>query len=437
MSDSIESHQKEVGRFPPSAEFCERSLVPSHAKYRRCTTARSRSPRRSGASRPQDLVFRTTVEDVLRVEAPRGEVLRRRRRSTSPRAASTGTSTTRARNTRRDRLRGRAGRRPHAHLLRAAPRGRPPRRRAHSISASRRAIASRSTWAWCPRPPSRCSRARASAPRTRSSSAASARTRSAIASTTAARRSLITQDGAWRRGNVVPLKKMVDAALAQTPTVEHVVVLERIGTSSCPSHMARAATLVGRRSSRQAAAESAASAKAPTRSTPSTRSSSSTPRAPRASRRASCTPPPATWSGAHVTVEVRLRSARRATSTGAPPTSAGSPATATSSTGRSRTAPPCLMYEGAPNFPDWGRFWQHHREARRHDPLHGARPPSAPSSAGATSGPQKHDLLEPAPARQRRRADQPRGVDLVPPRGRRRALPDRRHLVADRDRLRS
>ena len=31
-----------------------------------------------------------------------------------------------------------------------------------------------------------------------------------------------------------------------------------------------------------------------------------------------------------------------------------------------------LMYEGAPNFPDEGRFWETHREVQRHDLLHGA-----------------------------------------------------------------
>ena len=40
---------------------------------------------------------------------------------------------------------------------------------------------------------------------------------------------LLTQDGAWRRGSVVPLKAMADVALQQTPTVEKVVVLRRIG----------------------------------------------------------------------------------------------------------------------------------------------------------------------------------------------------------------
>jgi acetyl-CoA synthetase len=43
---------------------------------------------------------------------------------------------------------------------------------------------------------------------------------------------LLTQDGAWRRGNVVPLKSMADAALEQTPSIKRVVVLRRVG--SCP-----------------------------------------------------------------------------------------------------------------------------------------------------------------------------------------------------------
>ena len=51
-----------------------------------------------------------------------------------------------------------------------------------------------------------------------------------------------------------------------------------------------------------------------------------------------------------------------------------------------------------------------------------------------TEWPAKHDLSVAAPARLGRRADQSRGVDLVSPAHRRRALPDRRHLVADRDR---
>jgi acetyl-CoA synthetase len=45
---------------------------------------------------------------------------------------------------------------------------------------------------------------------------------------------LLTQDGAWRRGNVVPLKKMADVAVEQTPTIERVVVLRRVGPEREP-----------------------------------------------------------------------------------------------------------------------------------------------------------------------------------------------------------
>ncbi|MBW3667004.1 MAG: acetate--CoA ligase [Actinobacteria bacterium] len=40
-------------------------------------------------------------------------------------------------------------------------------------------------------------------------------------------RLVITQDGAWRGGNVVPLKENTDKALQRTPDVSHVVVVER------------------------------------------------------------------------------------------------------------------------------------------------------------------------------------------------------------------
>ncbi len=42
---------------------------------------------------------------------------------------------------------------------------------------------------------------------------------------------LVTADGAWRRGNVVPLKTNADEALTGTPSIEKVVVVDRIGRS--------------------------------------------------------------------------------------------------------------------------------------------------------------------------------------------------------------
>src|SRR5207245_6583262 len=38
---------------------------------------------------------------------------------------------------------------------------------------------------------------------------------------------LITCDGAWRNGSVVPLKEFADAAVTGTPSIEKVVVLRR------------------------------------------------------------------------------------------------------------------------------------------------------------------------------------------------------------------
>jgi acetyl-CoA synthetase len=45
---------------------------------------------------------------------------------------------------------------------------------------------------------------------------------------------LITADGAWRRGRIVPLKATADDALAECPSVEHVVVLRRTGHDGVP-----------------------------------------------------------------------------------------------------------------------------------------------------------------------------------------------------------
>ena len=48
---------------------------------------------------------------------------------------------------------------------------------------------------------------------------------------------LVTSDGGWRRGNVVPLKKMADEALEGTPSIRHVVIVRRFEDSSVPVHV--------------------------------------------------------------------------------------------------------------------------------------------------------------------------------------------------------
>src|SRR5438309_3552842 len=47
---------------------------------------------------------------------------------------------------------------------------------------------------------------------------------------------LVTADGGYRRGQVVPLKQMADEALADTPSIENVVVVQR-GAGSMPASM--------------------------------------------------------------------------------------------------------------------------------------------------------------------------------------------------------
>jgi acetyl-CoA synthetase len=47
----------------------------------------------------------------------------------------------------------------------------------------------------------------------------------------------VTADGGWRRGAIVPLKATTDAAVAETPTLEHVLVVQRIGVEKQPVTM--------------------------------------------------------------------------------------------------------------------------------------------------------------------------------------------------------
>ena len=78
-----------------------------------------------------------------------------------------------------------------------------------------------------------------------------------------------------------------------------------------------------------------------------------------------------------------------------------------------------IMFEGVPTYPDAGRFW---KMIQDHKVTVFYTAPTAIRSlikAGRRSAEQVRPL-EPAHPRHRRRADQPRGVDVVPQDGRRR-----------------
>ena len=91
-----------------------------------------------------------------------------------------------------------------------------------------------------------------------------------------------------------------------------------------------------------------------------------------------------------------------------------------------------LMYEGAPDFPEHDRFW---RIVEKYDVTILYTAPTAIRAfmKWGEEWPNKHDLSLAAAAGHGGRADQSRGLDLVSREYRRRALPDRGHLVADGD----
>ncbi len=88
---------------------------------------------------------------------------------------------------------------------------------------------------------------------------------------------------------------------------------------------------------------------------------------------------------------------------------------------------------GHARLPGQGPLVGDHRAVRRHDPLHGADRDPRAHEVGAGARAQARPLLA-APARLGRRADQPRGLGLVPRAHRPRPRARRGHVVADGDR---
>ena len=78
-----------------------------------------------------------------------------------------------------------------------------------------------------------------------------------------------------------------------------------------------------------------------------------------------------------------------------------------------------VMYEGTPDTPAWDRWWQI-IEDYKVNILYCAPTAIRAFMKQGAEHPKKHDLIVAARARHRRRADQPRGVALVPREHRRR-----------------
>ena len=92
-----------------------------------------------------------------------------------------------------------------------------------------------------------------------------------------------------------------------------------------------------------------------------------------------------------------------------------------------------VIYEGTPDTPHRGRFWEI-IEKHKVSILYTAPTAIRTFMKWGDDLPAGYDLSSLRLLGLGRRADQPRGVDVVPRGHRRRPLPDRGHLVADRDR---
>ena len=92
-----------------------------------------------------------------------------------------------------------------------------------------------------------------------------------------------------------------------------------------------------------------------------------------------------------------------------------------------------VMWEGAPDYPHKGIWWEL-IERYKATILYAAPTAIRTFIKWGAEIPERVRPLLAAPAGLGRRADQPQGLALVPQGDRRRTLPDRRHLVADRDR---
>ena len=341
MSDRIESRLKEERRFHPSAAFADRARVTSHHAYAAMYRQSLEEPEVFWREQTADLVWRTPWTKFSEWTLAAARSSSSARSSTSPRAASTGTS--RRRGARKAAIvwEGEPGDTRtltyfelHREVVRA-------RRRARATSAStpgdrvaiymgmvpEAAVAMLACARIGAHPLGHLRRLqRRGAPRShqrlRREGARSRRTARGAAATSCRSRRWPTRRSSRRR------------------RIEKVVVLRRIGARAAPVAMKEGRDVwwhdcARREAERRASLERAKQPEAFDAEHPLfilyTSGSTGKPkgvlhttrRLPRRRARHD---------------EVRLRSARRATSTGAPPTSAGSPATATSCTARSRAA---------------------------------------------------------------------------------------------------
>ena len=246
------------------------------------------TPRASGPSRPKSLHWFKPWDKVLDWNEPHAKWFVGGKINASvqlPRPPSGRPAQEQGRH----HLGGRAGRQPRADATRSCTARSASSPTCSRGSASRRATASRSTCRWSRSWPSPCSPAPASARRTRVIFGGFRAEAVADRNNDAKAKLVITADGGWRRGKVVPLKAERRCGPGQVADRREVHRLQPLQPAG--RHEAGPRPVVARADGRRLAPTAP-----PSRSTASTRCSSSTPPARPASPRACCTPPPATCS---------------------------------------------------------------------------------------------------------------------------------------------
>jgi acetyl-CoA synthetase len=166
-------------------------------------------------------------------------------------------------------------------------------------------------------------------------------------------RFVLTQDGAYRRGGVVPLKATVDQALEATPTVEKVLVYRRLGQALAPITMKPGRDLDWTETTQQAKASLGEAPEIVDAEHPLfilyTSGSTGKPKGVLHTTAGYLT-------GAHITskyvFDLRDDDVYFCTADVGWVTGHSYIVYGPLSNGAT-----CVLYEGAPNFPDWGRFW--------------------------------------------------------------------------------
>ena len=195
---------------------------------------------------------------------------------------------------------------------------------------------------------------------------------------------------------------------SETPTIEHVLVVRRVGDAAAHDHDRGPRRLVAR----HRGAPDAPTAR-PCPSTPSTCCTCCTPRGPRPSPRASCTPRPATsWAPAYTHADgLRHQARRRLLVRRGHRLGHGPQLHRLRAAGqRARTG---VIYEGAPDTPGLGSLVADRRGVQGHHPVHRADRHPRLHEAGRGAARAARPVVA-APARLRGRAHQPRGLAVVP-----------------------